>query len=206
MDFLTKDYKLDLKELTEEGAFEGYAAVFGNRDEQGDIIEPGAFKKTLKENDVVPVLWMHNPHEPTGVTVELSEDSKGLYVKGQLNPEVQKAKEVYTLLKQKALKGISIGYNTVKETWEGSTRYLKEIRLWEISLVTFPANRLAQVTNVKNECSACVGLQAEVDRLNALLADNADKQEPLEDASKPLLHLLEEVRSYAQEQLSDTGG
>lgn len=146
----SKEFRLDVKAIGDEGLFEGYAAVFGNVDLGGDVIEPGAFKKTLSENPRIPILWQHDPKEPIGVTLEAREDAKGLLVKGQLNLETTKGREAYALLKQGALRGLSIGYDAVKEVWEGSIRRLKEIRLWEWSLVTFPMNPAAQVVAVKS--------------------------------------------------------
>lgn len=144
-----RGFKFEVKSIDEQGIFEGYAAVFGNIDLGGDVIEPGAFKKTLQENPRMPILWQHNPTEPIGVTLEAYEDGKGLRVKGQLNLETTRGREAYALLKQGALKGLSIGYDSVKEAWEGTKRILKEIRLWEWSLVTFPMNPLAQIEAVK---------------------------------------------------------
>jgi len=144
-----RGFKFEVKSIDEQGVFEGYADEFNNEELGGDIIEPGAFKKTLKENPKMPILWQHDPREPIGVTLEAYEDDKGLRVKGQLNLETTKGREAYALLKQGALKGLSIGYDAVKELWEGTTRRLKEIRLWEWSLVTFPMNLQAQVTAVK---------------------------------------------------------
>lgn len=145
-----KGFKFNLKQIDEQGIFEGYAAVFGNEDLVGDIIEPGAFSKTLQENPKMPILWQHNPAEPIGVTLAATEDGKGLRVQGQLNLETTRGREAYALLKQGALKGLSIGYDTIKEAWDGTIRRLKEIRLWEWSLVTFPANPMAQVEGIKS--------------------------------------------------------
>jgi len=145
----TKSFKFEVKDIDEQGIFEGYAAVFGNIARTGDVIEPGAFRKTLQENPQLPILWQHNPAEPIGLTVAAVEDNRGLRVKGQLNLETARGREAYALMKQGVLRGLSIGYDTVKEAWEGTTRKLKEIRLWEWSLVTFPANPLAQVESIK---------------------------------------------------------
>ena len=145
----TKSFRFSVKDIDDQGLFEGYAAVFGNVDRTGDVIEPGAFRKTLQENPELPILWQHNPAEPIGLTVAAVEDNRGLRVKGQLNLETARGREAYALMKQGVLRGLSIGYDTVKEAWEGTTRKLKEIRLWEWSLVTFPANPLAQVESIK---------------------------------------------------------
>ena len=145
----TKSFRFSVKDIDDQGLFEGYAAVFGNVDRTGDVIEPGAFRKTLQENPELPILWQHNPAEPIGLTVAAVEDNRGLRVKGQLNLETTRGREAYALMKQGVLRGLSIGYDTVKEAWDGTTRKIKEIRLWEWSLVTFPANPLAQVESIK---------------------------------------------------------
>jgi len=143
-----KTFKFELKELKEDGQFEGYASVFNVKDAVNDVVEPGAFKKTLTEKREFPLLWYHDPRDVLGI-VEAEEDGKGLKIIGKLNMGVQKAREKYELLKQKAIKGLSIGYDTIKEAWENELRKLKEIKLWEVSLCTFQANPEAVVTGVK---------------------------------------------------------
>ncbi|MCK9571644.1 HK97 family phage prohead protease [Candidatus Pacearchaeota archaeon] len=146
----TKDVKFSLSKVNdEEGTFEGYASVFGVVDSYNDVVEAGAFKKTLKEQQVFPLLWSHDATQPIGkVTGE--EDNKGLKVKGDLNLEVGAAREKRSLMKQGVIKAMSIGFETVKDDLKEGVRLLKEIKLWEISLVVFPANRRALVTNVKS--------------------------------------------------------
>lgn len=157
----SRSLSLELKALEEKdglGTFEGHAAVFGNVDSYGDIIEPGAFSRTIQHRmgstgkADFPILFNHDPMEPIGVTVAVTEDEKGLAVKGELNLNVQRGREVYALLKQGALRGLSIGYRTVKaEQGTDGVRRLKEVQLYEWSPVVFPANELAQTTNVKAE-------------------------------------------------------
>jgi len=144
-----KKLSLDVKELEDDGTFSGYVAVTGTEDRQGDIIESGAFRKTNQENDTFPLLWQHKRETPIGVIKEVEEDSKGQWVKGELNLDTQKGKEAYSLLKQEAIKGLSIGYKTIKDKIEEGVRIIKELKLFEGSLVTFPANPLAQVEAVK---------------------------------------------------------
>lgn len=149
---LRKSFGLEIKDLTEEGSFEGYASVFGNVDAYGDVVEKGAFKKTIKENPNPPILWQHNPDWPIGVTQEMREDDTGLFVKGKLVMEVQQAREAHALMKAGATKGLSIGYRLVKYLIDQteSVRRLKEVFLAEWSPVTFPANVRAQVVGVKH--------------------------------------------------------
>lgn len=133
-----------------EGRFTGYAAVFGNVDKGNDVIEAGAFTKTLQETPEVPILWAHNPDEPIGVSASMSQDGKGLRVEGQLAMDVQRAREVHSLMKLGAIKGMSIGYRTVKRSFKGAVRHLEELKLGEFSPVVFPMNTLAGVDDVKD--------------------------------------------------------
>jgi len=83
--------------------------------------------------------------------LSVQEDSKGLAVQGQFAMKTRLGQEAYELLKMEAIKGLSIGYNSIVSEYdkEKDIRTLKEIELWEISLVTFPANINATVTGVK---------------------------------------------------------
>jgi HK97 family phage prohead protease len=150
----TLNFGLELKEISDQGEIAGYGAVFNNVDEYGDRIVPGAFAKSLAKHtsagSMPLMLWNHNPNEPIGVWTEMAEDKKGLRVNGKLILEVARAKEVYALLINGAMKGLSIGYRTVADQIEGNIRMLKELDLWEVSPVTFPANLKAAVTSVKS--------------------------------------------------------
>lgn len=140
----TSDFRFELKSLDDAGALEGYAAVFGNVDLGGDVIEPGAFTKSIQESGgQVPILWQHDRYEPIGVSTELEQDRKGLRVKGQLNMETQRGREARALLNQGALQGLSIGYRAVKAVRESGARRLRELALKEFSPVVFPMNELA---------------------------------------------------------------
>lgn len=146
---------LDLKEVSEEGVFEGYASKFGDRDQGGDTVTKGAFKNSLSQRGAkgVKMLWQHDPSHPIGVWDEIKEDATGLFVRGRLLTTVQKAKETYELMKAGVIDGLSIGYRTVKSLRDDATgfRQLKEVDLWEISLVTFPMLTSATVTSVKGD-------------------------------------------------------
>lgn len=146
---------LEIKELGDDGSFSGYGSVFGNVDYYGDVVEAGAFTKTLAAK-MPAMLWQHDSAEPIGVWTKIAEDEKGLYMEGRLlTGKVSRASEAHELLKAGAVKGLSIGY--MPKVWEwlkdnngDSIRHLKEIDLWEVSLVTFPANEAAVVTSVKS--------------------------------------------------------
>ena len=147
----TQDYKFSVKSLDESGTFEGLAAVYGNLDQGYDVILPGAFTKTLKDHGgKVPLLYQHNSNMPIGMGA-LTDSMEGLHIKGELVLEVSKARESYALMKRDVLKGLSIGYRTIVDEYDRDKdiRYLKELRLYEVSLVMFPMNLLAQVSAVK---------------------------------------------------------
>lgn len=151
-----KSFPFEIKTISESGAFTGYASVFGNEDLWGDIVVAGAFSKSIAEKKPA-MLWQHNSDEPIGVWAVIKEDDKGLYVEGQLLIDgVAKAKEAHELLAARAISGLSIGYRAVSWEWrkkddsKDEVRLLKEIDLWEISLVTFPANTEARVGDVKD--------------------------------------------------------
>jgi hypothetical protein len=147
----TKSFALKLDgPPDDEGRFSGYAAVFGNVDQGNDVIEAGAFTKTLQDNPEVPILWAHDTDQPIGVSTSMVEDGKGLRVEGQLAMEVQRAREVHALMKLGAIKGLSIGYKTVKRSFKGAVRHLQELKLGEFSPVVFPMNELAGVDGVKD--------------------------------------------------------
>jgi HK97 family phage prohead protease len=147
----TKDFKFTVKAVDDKGSFSGLAAVYGNLDLGGDIIAPGAFSKTIRDKGgKVPILWQHDTHEPIGLGT-LDDAQEGLKIDGQLCMESPVGQKAYALMKMGVLKGLSIGYDTIVSEWDSQQeiRTLKELRLWEVSLVTFPMNPLANVTDVK---------------------------------------------------------
>lgn len=151
----TKDFALQVKDLSEDGTFEGYGSVFGNVDSYGEKVMPGAFVESLakhkREGSNVLMLWNHDPHQPIGVWEDLAEDAKGLWGKGRFLLDIQRAREVHTLAKAKAIGGLSIGYREEDTDNDGAVRLLKKLSLFEISPVTFPANRRARIESVKSE-------------------------------------------------------
>ncbi|MGB1540284.1 MAG: HK97 family phage prohead protease, partial [Rickettsiales bacterium] len=138
--------------LDDAGRFSGYASIFNVVDNQNDLMAEGAFKQTLLENQGdVKLLWQHDFAEPIGVFTKIVEDARGLYVEGRLLLDIQRAKEAHALLKAGAIGGLSIGYVPVKYRIDPETgvRILEEVALYEVSVVTFPANAHATVQAVK---------------------------------------------------------
>lgn len=146
------------------GTFEGYGSVFGNTDAYGDVIDKGAFKKTLREwkkqKKFPAMLLQHGGYAPEdgipiGVWDDMYEDDTGLVCKGTLFClDTDKGSYIHAGLKSGALDGLSIGYSAVGVTYgkkpEDPRRTLTEIALWEVSIVTYPANDAARVSSAKS--------------------------------------------------------
>jgi uncharacterized protein len=165
-----KNFKTEIKSVTEDGIIEGYASVFNLEDSYSDIIKPGAFSKIDLKN--VKLLWQHKPDEPIGLIESLFEDEYGLFIKAKLLLTVQRAKEAYELLKSKAIQGLSIGYRAEKfrHDYKQGVRIIEKIELFEVSLVTFPANKDANIISVK-DLSEYQKLSCSLDRAIVSLKD-----------------------------------
>lgn len=148
---------LEIKATGEDGTFTGYGSVFGTEDSYNEVVLPGAFAESLKEHaskgTLPAMLWQHNPSDPIGVFTEMREDERGLYCEGQLCIEATMGASAYALLKAGAIRGLSIGYrlsHAPNYDEENDVWQLTAIDLWEVSLVTFPANPDATVDDVKS--------------------------------------------------------
>lgn len=152
-----KALPFDFKDIGDSGTFAGYASVYNTVDQGGDKILPGAFEKSLERQRVggktVKMLWQHDPSKVIGIWDSFKEDGHGLFGNGRIIKEVQLGREAYALMAAKAMDGLSIGYRTLDAEYEqnerGSIRVLKELELMEVSVVTFPMNTDATVTDVK---------------------------------------------------------
>lgn len=151
---LAIDFKI--KSIDESGEFSGYASVFGVKDSYSDIVMPGAFSKSLakwgEKRQLPALLWQHKTDEPIGIFTSMKEDDHGLYVEGRLLKEDDElAKRAYAHLKAGSIQAMSIGYslNDYEYDKDKGAFQLKEIDLWEVSLVTFPANEEARIDTVK---------------------------------------------------------
>lgn len=159
----------ELKEVTEDGVIEGYAAIFNNVDRGMDKLLPGAFTKGLaaatRSKRKIKMLWQHRSDEPIGVWDELVEDARGLKVKGHLTMDVGRARETLALMRDEVIDSLSIGYQTVKSIYEGDVRVLQEVALYEVSPVTFPMNEKAKISSIKADIEDVVKKLKAGDRL-----------------------------------------
>jgi HK97 family phage prohead protease len=149
---------LKLDDVDAEGVFSGYASLFGTPDLGRDVVERGAFARSLRGRGPggVRMLFQHDPGQPIGTWLELREDARGLFVQGRLATEVARAREVLALMRSGALDGLSIGFKPVRARTESATglRRILEADLWEISVVTFPMLPGARIRQVKGQRQA----------------------------------------------------
>ncbi|MBN7759988.1 HK97 family phage prohead protease [Nitratireductor aquibiodomus] len=146
--------ELDVKEVASDGTFSGYASVFGVLDSYKEIVQPGAFTKSLQRYPAhkVKLLWQHDRTEPCGVWLSFEEDAHGLKATGRILLETTRGREVHALMKAGAVDGLSIGFRTIRDSMDRAkgARLLHEVELREVSIVSFPANEEATVTTVKH--------------------------------------------------------
>lgn len=129
--------------LGEGRVISGHASLFGVCDQGGDIVQRGAYARSLARlgdaGGRIRMLWQHDPSQPIGVWEEVREDETGLWVRGRLLDGVARGREAVALIEAGAIDGLSIGYRTVRaERDNKGRRLLSEVELWEVSLVTFP--------------------------------------------------------------------
>lgn len=130
----------------------GYASVFGVVDSQNDRIIKGAFAEVNSLQ--VKLLWQHDVFKPIGVIMTLHEDDYGLKIEAEINNNTLYGKEASELIKQGAVDGLSVGFKVKDfEYDEHGIRNIKNTELMEISVVTFPANKVAGITTIKSHAS-----------------------------------------------------
>ena len=138
-----ENYNLNLVNFDESGYFQGYASVFNIVDYAGDMILPNAF--VGNKIDGVKLLWQHNHHHPIGIIDKAYENEKGLYVEGRIFLNLNLGREAYILIQNKVTDHLSIGYEVLDFYYHGDIRCIIKIKLWEVSVVTFPANEFAEI-------------------------------------------------------------
>ena len=136
---------IETKSIDETGMFAGYASMFNVVDSMGDAILPGAFRETLKENQSIKLLWQHDATQPIGIITKISEDIKGLYIEGKIMTDLSKGKEAFDLMSLGVIDSLSIGFQVEDFFYANSIRFIKKLKLWEVSVVTFPANQFANL-------------------------------------------------------------
>lgn len=196
----TKDFALQVKDLSEDGTFEGYASTFGGApDSYGDVIAAGAFADTLvrhRREGTMPMMFFgHNASElPIGDWMEMAEDGKGLWAKGKLDIEDPVSIRVHRAIKQKRVRGLSIGYHipaggSRQDEKRPGVTILEKVDLVEVSIVNMPANKRSLVDTVKEALSGG-NLPSLPDFERFLREAGFSKTQAAAIASRGLSHLL----------------
>jgi HK97 family phage prohead protease len=141
-----------------KGLIEGIASPYGGEpDLYGDVIAKGAYAATIAEHEAAGVtpamLWSHDLAHPVGRWLELREDDRGLYVRGQMNLESERGREAFAHLRARDVTGLSIGFRIPDGGYQYRSdgfRLITSVDLVEISVVAVPAARRARVTEVKS--------------------------------------------------------
>ena len=159
MEYLTFPFEIESKSQhddEDDGMFKvaGYASTFGNTDLLNDVVQRGAFSKTIKgkSGKNIKVLWQHDISKPIGKINKAVEDEKGLFIRAVMPKDNSLVQDVMSLVKAGVVDTMSIGFTIPVDGADftnGGKRILKEINLHEVSLVTFPANPKAVVTDMK---------------------------------------------------------
>lgn len=144
------DFALDTKAIDDDGNIEGLAVGYGDIDHGGDIVLPGAISGSISGRKTLPMLLYHDQKRPAGVWNSFTETSEGLLVKGRFSMSTSLGKEAHGLARDGALAGLSMGYKTIRQKFEGKARHLVEVALHEISLVTIPMHDRTRIISVKD--------------------------------------------------------
>ena len=146
---------IEWKQLNEEGEFTGMAAIYEVADMNGDIIRRGAARRTIQQNPEVPIVHSHDLSRPLGLGT-LTETEDGVQIRGRLNLDTQDGKDARSNMQKRVFRGLSIGFDTLRrifiedEDTGDFTRIIEELRIWEVSPVTVPAQPMARIGEVKS--------------------------------------------------------
>ena len=149
MEYKQVAFKMD--EVDEDAnVFKGYASTY-DLDKGGDIIVRGAFDKTLQDNaNQVKILWQHKQDSPIGKPSVMRADDNGLYIEGKVS-DTTLGRDAKILMKDGVINSMSIGFITKESDYnQDGIRLIKELELVEFSLVTYPMNEKAIITQIKN--------------------------------------------------------
>ncbi|MBP7190060.1 MAG: HK97 family phage prohead protease [Rickettsiaceae bacterium] len=148
----------------------GYASVFGVVDSHNDIVVKGAFQGLCSAENI-KLLWQHDTAKPIGLITSAIEDDYGLYVEATINISTQQGREAFSLIKQGAVTSFSIGFTVEKANHNASgTREILSAKLWEVSIVTFPANSHAQINHIGASKNISLTLERAVKILDSLIS------------------------------------
>lgn len=211
----------ELRATDDVDGFEGHAASFWSVDSYGTAFAPGAFKRTIKNRtDKIPVLWNHNPEHPIGKHLSLKEDKAGLYVNVGIADDGAEGSVFLKRLRFGVPLGLSFGFQTYKSrsaedddpldltdapAWLGKGKdarkqveIITEVKLWESSPVTFPANTNSTIDDIR-----AARMEQQAEYLTSLLEEMRAGSLSPDDTRLPLLHDVAEALAALPDPDSD---
>lgn len=143
---------IEVREEGGQGFFSGYITAWGTTDSYNSTFVKGSFKKTIEERGHrIKVLDNHDANKVIGKVTEIREDDHGVYVEGQLTMAVEKARDVFEHIRANVLDTLSFGFKTLSDKYVQGVRNITEVKLFEVSPVTFEANEAAMITDVRED-------------------------------------------------------
>jgi len=177
-----KTIPIEIKSIEEDGTFEGFANVYDVVDLGNDLVEKGAFAKTITERPKVAIKMEHTELIGGGT---LEDTEHGPFLKGKLTLGVQRAREAYELLKDGVLGYLSIGWMPIKSVKSGNVRRVTEGRIFEVSMTAVPMNELSAITAYKTgrriSRASRAALESAMATIQSLLGDDAGTDPSLDD-------------------------
>ena len=182
-EFQQRDISFVVTDISENGEFEGYISTYYDVDSYGTYFLPGAWDRSIERfnaGEVIPVLWSHDRTKPIGKCTELRSDEKGLWAHGKLTMEDPQAKTAYAHMKDESVLGLSVGfemdYDALEYNQELDAYGIADADLMEYSVVVFPANPNAKITQVKSSHDHDIGendmnLKDQIDAMNKAIEE-----------------------------------
>ena len=182
-EFQQRDISFVVTDISENGEFEGYISTYYDVDSYGTYFLPGAWDRSIERfnaGEVIPVLWSHDRTKPIGKCTELRSDDKGLWAHGKLTMEDPQAKTAYAHMKDESVLGLSVGfeldYDALEYNQELDAYGIADADLMEYSVVVFPANPNAKITQVKSSHDHDIGendmnLKDQIDAMNKAIEE-----------------------------------
>jgi len=182
-EFQKRDISFVVTDISENGEFEGYISTYYDVDSYGTYFLPGAWDRSIERfnaGEVIPVLWSHDRTKPIGKCTELKSDDKGLWAHGKLTMEDPQSQTAYAHMKDGSVLGLSVGfemdYDAVEYNQDLDAYGIADADLMEYSVVVFPANKNAKITQVKSSHDHDIGendmnLKDQIDAMNKAIED-----------------------------------
>ena len=207
MDLKFKNNSNTFKDVDKrKGIITGYASVFGNKDSDGDIIVKGAYSKTIQENkERIAFLYQHDIRKPIGKNLNLLEDTHGLKFEASFSRSTL-GQDVLTMVDEGIIKEVSVGFNTVKGEPKDDHYEIKEVKLWEYSLVTLAANPMANVTGLKGIEDIEAKAKEEIEKLSNFMRKGSVSDETFKmiefqiEYIKNIMSLEKEPQQHSKEE------